>query len=152
MILQFSSLHSKYFLDIPPKLCSFSNNPNSSFGLSHRIIISSFSLLFLHLISIHFASHFVMPSEVHTFLCSPLPCQSSTFPLWLYMNVCPMDASNHTPKISQQLNKTYWVFSTSWMLRCSSLTPPPLPFLKKPYLCSRFHEQLFMLNNNIWGY
>lgn len=127
MTLQFSPFKS--FLDIPLKLYSFSNNPNSPYGLSHRMIISSFSLLNVHFISFHFASHFVMPRKAHTFLCSPFSCQSSTFPLWLYMYMCPRDGSNHTAKISQQLNKTYWVFSTSWTLR-SSLNLPCCRFWK----------------------
>ena len=66
MSLQSSSLHSKSFLDISPNVYPFSNNPNSSYGSSHRLIPPSFSLLSLNFIPFHF----VMPREAHTLLCS----------------------------------------------------------------------------------
>lgn len=124
MTLQFSSLHSKSFLDIP--LISI---PSPTTLILHMALVTEWPFpCFLYFpstsFSFHFASHFIIPREVHTFLYSPLTCQSSPLPLWLYMYMCPMDVSNHTPKISQQLNQSYGVFSTSRMLRCSFLNLP----------------------------
>lgn len=92
-----------------------------------------------------------MPREVHVSLFTPYLPVLYTFPLWLNMYVCRRDVSNHTPKIRQQLNKSYCVFSTSWMRRCS-LNLHWCHFWKTLVFIAGCMNNCLCLTIIIWGY